>query len=269
MKISIVTISYNQAEFLEKTILSVVNQKNEVDLEYIVVDPGSTDESRDIIAKYSDVIDHVILESDEGPSDGLNKGFSQATGEILGFLNSDDILYPGSLASAISYLEKNQGIDVISGHGNVIDKNDKIIRRCFSRKMSVKKYAYGACFVIQPSTFFRKSIFYKAGGFNKDNRCNWDGELFVEMALQNAKFSVCNEYWSGYRLHDVSITGTAKLDKVMQEYRKRMFKKIIGRPGKASDKYISIFYTFLHFITHPSEIWERLMKGRIYGRENA
>ena len=210
MKISIVTISYNQAEFLEKTILSVANQRQDVDLEYIVVDPGSTDGSRDIISKYNDVIDHVILESDEGPSDGLNKGFLSATGDVLGFLNSDDVLYPGSLKSVIEYMKKKPEYDVISGHGNIIDKNDATLRKCFSRDVTLKKYAYGVSIIIQPSTFFKRSIFDKTSGFNKDNRCNWDGELFIDMALLGAKFYLCNEMWSGYRLHDVSITGKAK-----------------------------------------------------------
>ncbi len=269
MKITLVTISYNQVEFLERTIESVKSQKNDVDLEYIVVDPGSTDGSRDIIAKYSDVIDHVILEPDDGPSDGLNKGFSLATGEVLGFLNSDDILYPGSLRSAISYLEKHPEIDVISAHANIIDKSDNILRKCFSRVVSLQKYAYGVSIIIQPSTFFRRRIFDTTAGFNKDNRCNWDGELFIDMALKGAKFRVCDEIWSGYRLHDVSITGTAKLDHAMHQYQERMFNKIIGRQRKPSDKYLSTLYTLVHFITHPSELWERLARGRIYGRSTS
>ncbi len=269
MKISIVTISYNQAEFLEKTILSVVNQKAYVDIEYIIVDPGSTDGSREIIAKYHDVIDHVILEPDEGPSDGLNKGFACATGEVLGFLNSDDVLFPGALISAISHFQDNPDVDVISAHANIIDKNDNVLRKCFSRSVSLRKYAYGVSIIIQPSTFFRRSIFDKTAGFNKENRCNWDGELFIDMALQDAKFLVINEIWSGYRLHDVSITGTAKLDDAMHQYQERMFLKIIGRSRKPSDKYLSTLYTLVHFITHPSELWERLARGRIYGRSTS
>jgi len=95
MKFSIVTISYNQAQFLEKAILSVLNQEG-VGLEYIVVDPGSTDGSREIIERYRDRFGHVVFEKDHGPADGLNKGFQYATGDVYGYLNSDDVLLPGT-----------------------------------------------------------------------------------------------------------------------------------------------------------------------------
>lgn len=266
MKISIVTISYNQVEFLEKTIQSVINQKKDVDLEYIVVDPGSTDGSRDIVSKYQALIDHVIFEPDTGPSDGLNKGISLASGEVLGFLNSDDILYPGSLKNAIEYFTKFPEIDVISGNGYVIDRDDNVIRRCFSRSVSLKNFAYGVSILIQPSTFFRQEIFKKTSGFNPDNKCNWDGELFIDMALHGGKFLRCDKVWSGYRLHDVSITGSAKLDQAMHQYEQRMFEKIMGRPERAFDRYLASLYTYAYFLTHPLELWERLARGRIYGR---
>ena len=97
MKFSIVTISFNQARFLERAIVSVIEQKG-VELEYIVVDPGSTDGSRDIIERHRDLIAHVVFEKDKGPADGLNKGFSHATGSIYGYLNADDVLEFGSSA---------------------------------------------------------------------------------------------------------------------------------------------------------------------------
>lgn len=98
MKFSIVTISFNQREFLERTINSVIGQDG-VEIEYIIVDPGSTDGSRDIIERYRPYFAHVILEKDAGPADGLNKGFAVATGEIYGYLNSDDMFEPGALAT--------------------------------------------------------------------------------------------------------------------------------------------------------------------------
>ena len=93
LKISVVTISYNQAEFLERCIESVLNQ-NYPNLEYIIVDPGSTDGSRDIIKRYEKVFSHILLDPDNGPADGLNKGFAKATGDILYFINSDDVVLP-------------------------------------------------------------------------------------------------------------------------------------------------------------------------------
>ena len=93
MRVSIVTISFNQAEFLERAIRSVIEQ-DYPDVEYIVVDPGSTDGSREIIEKYRSRISKVILEPDTGPANGLNKGFAAATGEIFGYINADDAFLP-------------------------------------------------------------------------------------------------------------------------------------------------------------------------------
>lgn len=267
MKISIVTISFNQAEFIERTITSVLSQKQDVDLEYIVIDAGSTDGSREIIEKYKDQIDQIIFEADEGPSDGLNKGFSLAHGELYGFLNSDDILYPGALKASVDYLTHHPEKDVISGHAYIIDVNDLILRKSFSQPMALNQYAYGACIINQPSTFFRKQAFDKTKGFNKENRCNWDGELFVDMALAGAKFATLNGFWSGYRLHSVSITASTKLDKAMHDFNDRMFEKIMGRPRQKFDHYFSILYRAWRFINNPMALWERLTKGKIYGRD--
>src|SRR5262252_9768046 len=122
-KVSIVTISFNQSEFLERAIRSVLEQ-DYPNLEYIVVDPGSTDGSREIIDRYRSRIAKIVLEPDSGPADGLNKGFAHTTGDILGFLNSDDILFPGAITSAVSFL-KSKDVDVVSGHATVIDSADR------------------------------------------------------------------------------------------------------------------------------------------------
>lgn len=266
MKVSIVTISFNQAEFVERTILSVIEQRKDVDLEYIVIDAGSTDGSRDLIDKYRGQIDKIIFEADEGPSDGLNKGFSYATGDVFGFLNSDDSLYPGALKQAIDYLNQNPDIDVVSGHAYIIDGNDLVLRRSFSQPMALVRYAYGACIINQPSTFFRKAAFQKVSGFNKENRSNWDGELFVDMALHGLRFGVVNKFWSGYRLHSVSITASKKLDQAIQNYSARIFQKIMGRPRRSFDNWVGVFYKILRFLENPVALWERLMRGKIYGR---
>ena len=102
MKVSIVTISFNQAKYLERAIISVVEQ-NYSNIEYIVVDPGSTDGSREIIEKYRSKITIVILDPDKGPTDGLNKGFAAATGDIYAYINADDALLPGAVKSVVDF----------------------------------------------------------------------------------------------------------------------------------------------------------------------
>jgi glycosyltransferase involved in cell wall biosynthesis len=209
MKISIVTISFNQAEFLERTIKSVLDQ-NYSDLEYIIVDPGSTDGSREIIEKYRDKITHIIYEPDQGPADGLNKGFSLATGDIYAYLNSDDTLLPGTLNYIAAEFEKSPGVDVISGHGFVTDKDDQVLQKVFSHPFSLTSYAAGCCILVQQSTFFKPAIYKSIDGFNKENRICWDGELMVDYALKGAKFKLVRKYLSCFRIYEDSITGSGQ-----------------------------------------------------------
>jgi glycosyltransferase involved in cell wall biosynthesis len=226
MRFSLVTISYNQAQFLERTIRSVVDQ-GYPDLEYIIVDPGSTDGSRDIIERYRQHFARVILDPDRGAADGLNKGFSVVTGEILGYLNSDDILLPGALREAAEYMKGNPGIDVVSGDCQIIDAADRLLRISHSDRYSLSRYAFGAGVLIQPSSFFRAAAYRRTQGFNIDNRSNWDGELFVRMAQTGSRFGRSRRIWSGYRIHEQSITGTARMNDALLRYHARVFKEIM------------------------------------------
>lgn len=265
MKISIVTISYNQAEFLEKAIQSVVGQKNEVDLEYIVVDAGSTDESRDIIAKYSKEIDHVILEPDEGPSDGLNKGFSLATGDIYGYLNADDEFISGALREVVEYFSMHPVVDVVSAHGEIIDKHDNVIQKCFSHRFNLQRYAEGNCVLVQQSTFFRAETFKATLGFNKQNRVSWDGELMVDMALNKAKFIRLHRYWSKFRVYNDSISGSgAFLEKAVNEH-KRIARKI-GGGNRKSGVLKSKFNWLTSRLSDPVLLFFRVKDGLKNGR---
>lgn len=262
-KISIVTISFNQAEFLEQAILSVLNQKTS-NIEYIVVDPGSTDGSRGIIKKYWDRIDHVIFEKDAGPADGLNKGFNVATGDIFGFLNSDDTLLPGSLSTVLSFFSQNPKVDVVSGHAEIIDSRGNIKRRFFSDRFRLGMAAYGACTLVQPSTFFRAILFRKCGGFNISNRSNWDSELFIDMALYGAIFFRANSFWSQYRVHEQSITGTGKFHNLHRSHHQNMFEKIKGRKFVRKDRFSAEVFRFARKILNIRDTLQRLRFGPIY-----
>lgn len=266
MKISIVTISYNQASFLERAIRSVIDQDHK-DVEYIVVDPGSTDGSRDIIEKYRARISRIVLEPDDGPADGLNKGFSHATGEIYGFLNSDDVLLPGALQKVSNYFAAHQNIDVVSGHAAILDADDRLIRNGYSGNFSLIKHAYGVVVLMQPSTFFRSERFKATSGFNRMNRVTWDGELWVDMAKVGATFALMNEMLSGFRLHPQSITSSARLDELHRFYQKYIFRKITGKEWRKSDVVIRALLRVKKHIAGPRAFYERLRKGPIYGRD--
>ena len=237
MQVSIVTISFNQVRFLERAIRSVLDQDYE-DIEYIVVDPGSTDGSRDIIERYRDRIAKVIFEPDEGPADGLNKGFAQATGDIFGYINADDAYLPGTIRRIVEILGAMRTTDVICGHGYMVDAEGVVLRRFYSDRFSAWRYVHGGVIVMQQSTFFRRQAFFDVGGFNTENRIWWDGELLLDMYLAGSRFPVINEFWSIFTIHENSISGqrggdsetVRRLDELRRETRARFYRKVMGRP---------------------------------------
>jgi glycosyltransferase involved in cell wall biosynthesis len=264
-RVSIVTISFNQAEFVERTILSVLGQ-DYPEIEYIVVDPGSTDGSRDIIERYRSRVSKVIFRPDRGAADGLNGGFAEATGEVFGFLNSDDLLLPNAVSSAVKFLDAHQDVDIVSGHSNLIGPDDRFLRRLYTDRMSVKPFLYGGVVIMQPSTFFRRQIFERVGGLNVNNRIIWDGELFLDMALAGGRFAVTNQFWSAYRIHRQSISGSKANTEKIERTNAAMFLRVMHRQPRSADKLVSLGYRTLKHILNPIDTWERLRRGPVFGR---
>jgi glycosyltransferase involved in cell wall biosynthesis len=270
MRVSIVTISFNQAAYLERTLRSVLTQSYP-DIEYIVVDPGSTDGSRDIIKRYQDRLAAVVLEEDSGPPEGLNRGFSLASGEIFAYLNSDDVLLSDAVANAVRVFREHPGADVVYGHGYVIDEDDVILRPFHSRHFTLWRYAYDAADVMQPATFIRRSAFEAAGGFNPDNRVMWDAELLIDLARAGSRFVRVDEYWALFRLHKASISGSGggepdpkraaregRFASAIQENRERLFEKAIGRQRRPSDRLVRTSARLIGWATDPAHVAIRL-----------
>jgi glycosyltransferase involved in cell wall biosynthesis len=250
VKISIVTISYNQAQFLERAICSIIEQDCN-DLEYIVVDPGSTDGSRDIIERYRSKIGRIVYEPDRGPAEGLNKGFSHASGDILGFINADDTLLPGALRKVADYFESNPQVDVVCGSGFKVDAVDRVIKRIMPTRFSKRLFIYGAVTLFQQGVFFRRSAFVETKGFNKDNRTCWDGELLLDMAINGRQFDVLHEDVATFRIHESSISGSGRL---VEPYRKdcnRLFMKAMGREMNLADRLLMRLYRLEKWLMNP------------------
>lgn len=212
MKFSVVTISFNQTEFLERTIQSVLAQAAEgVELDYIMVDPGSTDGSRDIIEKYRPHFSHLLLDKDKGPADGLNKGLEKATGDVFYYLNSDDMVAPGTFKKVADFLHHHPEVDAVFANGRFIDANDRTVRRIFSHKFVSPFLSFlDLTTLIQQSTFVRMAAIGDVR-FNIDNRTCWDGEFFNDIVARGKRFHRVWDDWGLFRLHQGSITGSGRL----------------------------------------------------------
>jgi len=264
-RISIVTISYNQAAFLRAAIDSVLDQKYPA-LQYIVVDAGSTDGSREIVESYRERIAVKIFEPDRGPGDGLNKGFSHANGEILGYLNADDILLPNALNTVARLFVENPDVDVFSGHCQIIDAAGNVLRESYSDRFRPDRVLHRAANVMQPSTFFRHGAYDKTGGFNVANRLDWDTELFVDMHARGARFAHCEALLSGYRIHATTVTAQRRNSLIVPKELRRLLEQKQGRPWAWYDHPIRWMYLLLKYLGNPRWIRERLFRGRVAGR---
>ena len=234
LPVSVVTTSFNQARFLERTILSVLEQ-NYPGLEYIVLDPGSTDGSRAVIERYRDRIAKVIFDPDCGPADGMNRAFANATGDIFAYLHSDDAFLPGAIQGAVDAFEARPGADVIYAHGYIVDETDRILRRYRSTGFDLNRYLYGGVTVMEQATFFTRKAFLDVGGFNAATRCGFDGELLVRFARAGKSFHLVNENWGLFRIHPGSMTGSRSGDDGYHKLHRRLFREVMGREPRRRD----------------------------------
>jgi glycosyltransferase involved in cell wall biosynthesis len=219
LKLGIVTISYNQADFLPKA-LGSVQTRDFSKLSYVIVDSGSIDGSRDVILKFKNQSQRpkIIFEADKGPSDGLNKGFENVGDvDILGYINSDDYYAPGALDYVSDFFVKHPDVDVLTGAIGIVDIHGKVkTRGRISDRLNLTAFGAGCCLICQQATFFKKEAFMKIGGFNTDNKTCWDYELVVDLALQGFRFKNIPKVLGYFRCYDTSITALYQKNKAEQ-----------------------------------------------------
>jgi glycosyltransferase involved in cell wall biosynthesis len=206
--VSIITPSYNQGQFLEATIRSVLDQ-DYPHIEYLVIDGGSHDQSLSVIQRYADRLAYWVSEPDRGQAHAVNKGLQAAKGSILGWLNSDDLLLPDTVSQAVQTFRDDADIDIVYGRLERIDEEGRLVPTPILPKDRIefsKKYLLRECLVNQPGAFWRREIMAKAGLLNEGLRYSLDYEYWIRLALLGARFKRLDRAVALFRLSHASKT---------------------------------------------------------------
>lgn len=198
MKVSIITPSYNQGQFIERTLQSVAIQSG-AEIEHVVFDGGSTDETVDVLRNFKSAV-RWISEKDKGQTDAVNKGIKATDGEIIGWLNSDDIYYPGAVARVVEFFQENPDVDVVYGMADHIDVDDNPFEEYPTEPWNFERLKE-ICFICQPALFFRRRIVDQYGMLDDSLNYCMDYEYWLRLGSKGARFSYINNKLAGSRLY--------------------------------------------------------------------
>ncbi len=201
-KISIVTPSFNQARFLEQTICSVIDQQYP-NLEYIIMDGGSTDGSVDIIKKYSHRLTYWESNKDNGQADAVYRGFEKATGEILCWINSDDFLLKGALTHVAEMFRRFPETQWLIGGCVIVRESGKPITKFFGSSPTFESLLCAGMQFYQMSCFWKRDTFFRVGGFDRSLQFCFDYDMFLRLS-QLGSPAVSHRMLSAYRVHGES-----------------------------------------------------------------
>lgn len=214
-KISIVTPSYNQGDFIEETILSVLNQDYD-NIEYIIIDGGSTDQTVDIIKKYEDRLTYWVSEKDNGQTDAINKGFAMATGDIIAWINSDDVYCDGAFKAVQEFFQQNFYAHAVVGNGLFMNAEGEVyVRKHPNISRWLEKNAMMSVF--QPSTFLKRAILKDSGFLNEDFQMMMDMEWFCRINRKH-EFHVIDKDISKFRWHAASKSSSNHDSKLYKKF---------------------------------------------------
>jgi hypothetical protein len=248
-RISIVTPSYGQARFIERTIRSVIDQ-DYPNLEYFVQDGGSVDGTVEILQRHAARLTGWESKKDTGQSQAINRAFARTTGEIMAWLNSDDVLFPGSLAQVADFFARNPDVDVVYGHRVLIDEEDAEIGRWLMPSHDAAVLSW-ADFIPQETLFWRRRIWDKVGGrIDESFRFAMDWDLLLRFRDAGARFARMPRFLGAFRVHSlqkttagISETGFAEMD--------RLRERTLGRvPSRMEINRAVVPYLMKHTAAH-------------------
>lgn len=217
-RITVVTPSYNQARYLETAIRSVLTQ-GYPELEYRIIDGGSTDGSQAIIQRYAGHLDRWTSTADDGAADAINRGFAGATGNILAWLNADDAYLPGALHAVADAFIRTPEADLVYGEGWYIDEAGERIEPCrFVRRRFNRRYLLNRDPILQPAAFWRRSLWEQVGPLDTTLRWVFDWEWFIR-AHTRAEFHYLPRDLAYYRIQPEALTRTGGLPRRLEHGR--------------------------------------------------
>lgn len=223
-KISVITPSFNQGQFIEETILSVL-QQGYPNLEYIIMDGGSNDNTVDIIKKHEKHVAYWQSAKDKGQADAINQGFRKATGDILCWLNSDDFLMPGALLAVAEKLNPANE-EIFAGNCFHFKENSAMAYGSDVQEASANYHITDYDFYIQPSSFWTRKAWEKAGELDLEMHYCFDWEWFIRAEEKGVKSIFTNKYLSAYRIHEAHKSGSGAGKRIEE------IKKIYARYNK-------------------------------------
>jgi len=221
LKISIVTPSYNQGAYIEATIRSVLLQ-GYPNLEYMVIDGGSTDDTVEILRKYDQYLTYWVSEADRGQSHALNKGLEKVTGDIFTFINSDDMLAANALHKVANAFQSHPSIWALYGGHSEIDQGGNFIQSFKPHlTLSWQDLALGKTYQPQPGTFWRTSVFDKIGPFREDLHYFFDQEFFIRL-LMHYRIEPMEDSLAYARIHGNAKTQSSSLTWIQEIFTERL-----------------------------------------------
>lgn len=246
-KISIVSPSYNQGGFIEEAILSVLNQGYD-NFEHIIIDGGSTDNTVEILKKYPHLI--WVSERDKGQSDAINKGFDRATGDIIGWLNTDDYYLPNAFNSIIAQFQLNNAYDAVYGDVDFVDKEKRLIKVGLSR-IPVKWYILFHCYIHSASFFFKREILDSGVRIDPDLHITMDKDFFANIFYKGYRLKYLNKTLTAFRWHEDNKSIDTK---EVKQIRYREGIKIVNKYWKLSlpiNQFTISAYAFVQIALNP------------------